>query len=118
MNITDLPVGGCRRYESLECLSDVPYRGRVDKAYWVYTDPITLNEIRVDDIRCKVHRKCESSDIGWWSARDIYRKGKSYFGVLSLGRAFEEAAVGVFTCHYEESAVSVNIIASESKDKI
>ena len=84
----------------------------------MYTDPITLNEIRVDDIRCKVRRKCESSDIGWWSARGIYRKGKSYFGVLRLGRAFEEAAVGVFTCHYEGSAVSVNIIASESKDKM
>ena len=53
MNITDLPVGGCRRYDTLECLSDVPYRGRLKKAYWVYTDPFTNDTCRVPSIRCK-----------------------------------------------------------------
>ena len=119
MNITALPVGECRGYESLECLSNVKYYPlRVDKAYWVYTDPITLEQSRVDDIRCEVRHNCESSDIGWWSARGIYRKGESYFGVLRLGRVVERAAVGLFTCVYEGSTVSVNIIASESKDQV
>ena len=112
MCITDLPEGGCRRYDTLECLSDVPYRGRVEKAYWNYTDPNTGEEHLVDDIRCKSD-ECESPDIGWQSSRGIYRKGKSYYNVVRLGRKFKNAAVGEFTCHFEEDSepsVSVNIL--------
>ena len=119
MNITDLPVGRCRRYESLECLSDVPYQGRMEKAYWKYTDPITLMEYKVDDIRCKVRPKCKSPDIGWWSIKGIYKKGKRYYNVLKLGRVSEEAAVGLFTCHIEgDSNSPVSVIIGESKSRI
>ena len=106
--ITDLPVGGCRRYDSLECLSDVQYRGRVENAYWEYTDPYTLITQRVDTIRCK-DDECNSTDIGWWSARGIYKKGKKYYGVVRLGRHFENARWGLLTCVFEEKTVSVTI---------
>ena len=118
VNITDLPPRGCRRYNTLECQSDVPYRGRMERAYWKYTDPITLTEYKVDDIRCKDCPKCKSPDIGWRSTTAIYRKGKNYFNSLRLGMACDKAAaaVGLFTCHIEgdsNSPVSVNI--GESK---
>ena len=120
VNITDLPVGGCRGYDSLECLSDVKYQGRIDveNTYWIYFDPITRIEYEIDDVRLKVR---ESPDIGWRSARGIYRKGISYYNVLRLGRVSEKPAVGLFTCHIEgdsNSPVSVNIINSKFKDKI
>ena len=121
VNINELPPGGCRRYDTLECLSDVPYRGRKEKAYWKYTDTITLTENMVDDIRCKLYSKCKSPDIGWWSTRAIYRKGKDYFNSLRLGMASNKAEVGLFTCHIEgddKTPVSVNIVKGESKDKI
>ena len=120
VNINDLPKSGCRRYKSLECRSDVPYQGIIDheKAYWVYTDRITLKDYMVDDIRCKVRHKCQRSDIGWRSARGLYRNGKRYLNVLRLGRVSDEAKVGLFTCHIEEdsnSPISVYIVESESK---
>ena len=108
VHITDLPVGGCRRYDTLECLSDVPYRGRVEKAYWKYTD-LDLKDREVDDIRCK-GKDCWK--FGWHSNLGIYKKGKKYFGVVRLGRRFENATTGIFTCHFEgdsDSPVSVNI---------
>ena len=112
MVITDLPVGGCRRYESLECLSDVPYRGRMEVAYWKYTDGITLKDHKVDDIHCK-DDECKSPYIGWQSSKGIYRKGTRYYGVVRLGRKFENATTeGLFTCHFEgdsNTPVSVNI---------
>ena len=109
VSITELPVGGCSRYDSLECLSDVPYRGRVEKAYWMYTDPYTPTITqRVDTIRCK-DDECTSTDIGWWSARGIYKKGKGYYGVVRLGRRFENARWGLLTCVFEEKNVSVTI---------
>ena len=120
-NVTtsDFPDLGCKRLDSLECLSGVPYPGRMVKAYWKYTDPITLKEYKVDDIHCNFRPKlkCESPDIGWRSARGIYRKDKRYFNVLRLGMVSEEPAVGLFTCHIEEdskSPVSVYIVESES----
>ena len=112
VNINDLPVGGCRRYDSLECLSDVPYQGRMEVAYWKYTDPNTLEDHLVDDIRCK-DDECESPDIGWQSSKGIYRKGSSYFGVVRLGRTKGNADLGHFTCYFEgdsEGQVSVNIV--------
>ena len=118
--ITDLPVGGCRRYDSLECLSHVEYQGRVLKAYWKYTNTTSLQEFLVEDFRCQFRRNCKSPGIGWLSARGIYRKGKSYYNVLRLGRVSEKAAVGLFTCNFEEDnedPVSVNIVPCESKDK-
>ena len=114
--ITDLPVGGSRRYDSLECLSNVPDRGRMEEAYWEYADPDNFAlDHRVDNIHCKGD-ECKSPDIGWWSSKGTYRKGKRYYGVVILGRRFENATVGLFTCHYEgdsSSPVSVSIIASE-----
>ena len=111
VDINDLPVDGYRRYETLECLSDVKYRGRVPNAYWEYTDK-SLAEYsstdpntdvhRVDDIRCKGD-KCESSNIGWHSTLGIYRKGRSYYFVLRLGRSDENAKEGFFTCIFGES---------------
>ena len=126
MNITDLPVlnDGCRgyAYNSLECLSDVKYQGlgrvNVENAYWMYTNLINGKKYKIDDVRC---RNCKSPDIGWKSARGIYRNGKSYYNVLRLGRVSEEAEGGLFTCHIKEdsdSPVSVNITACESKVKI
>lgn len=121
VNINDLPKSGCRRYKSLECRSEVPYQRIIIDAYWIYTDPITLKDYKVDDIRCKVRDKCEHSNIGWQSARGLYRNDKSYYNVLRLGKVSDEAKVGLFTCHIEEErktlAVSVNIIACESNDK-
>ena len=111
MNINDLPIGGRRRYDTLECLSDVPYQGRKEAAYWMYTDD-TLVDHMVDDIHCKSY-KCNSPYIGWQSSKGIYRNGSSSFGVVRLGRRFENAALGLFTCHYEgdsNSPVSVSII--------
>ena len=112
--ITDLTVGGCRRYDTLECLSDVKYRGRVEKAYWKYTDQYTLEEHLVDDIHCK-DDKCKRPDnaTGWQSNRGIYRNGSSYYGVVRLGRTKENAVKGLFTCYFEGDSkyeVSVNII--------
>ena len=116
MNITDIPVGGCRRYETLECRSNVPYQAVLRTAYWVYTSN-TLEDHHVDDIRCNMTtNRCRNSDIGWWSRKGIYKKGKRYYGLVRLGKRFENATVGRFTCHYEgdiDSPVSVNIIASE-----
>ena len=109
--ITDLPVGGCRRYDSLECLSDVPYRGRMEKAYWKYTDPDTLEAHEVDDVNCK-DDECKSPYIGWQSSENIYKKGKRYYGAIRLGRKFTNATLGHFTCHFEgdsDTPVSVNI---------
>ena len=111
--IDDLPVGGCRRYDTLECLSDVKYQGAVEKAYWKYTDT-TLKDYLVEDIHCKGD-ECKNPDIafGWQSSRGIYRNGSSYYGVVRLGRTKENAEKGVFTCYFEEdsnSPVSVNII--------
>ena len=100
MSITELPVGGYRRYETLECLSDVPYRGRVEKAYWKYTDD-TLVDHKVDDIRCKTTGGCKSPKIGWQSTKGIYKKGNSYFGVVRLGRNATNPIVGLFTCYFE-----------------
>ena len=113
VNITDLPVDGYRRYETLECLSDVPYRGRVEKAYWKYTDNFLVDH-EVDDIRCKTTGRCKNPEIGWQSTKGIYKNGESYFGVVRLGKRFENAATGIFTCHFEgdsNSPVSVNIIS-------
>ena len=112
VDITDLPVGGYRRYGTLECLSDVPYRGRVEKAYWVYTDQNTLNVYRVDNIRCK-DDECKTPYIGWQSELGVYRKGKAYYGVVRLGRRSENAAEGLFTCYFEGDTgrpVSLNIV--------
>ena len=111
VNITDLPVGGCRRYDSLECLSDVPYRGKVEKAYWKYTDNYLVDNT-IDDIRCKDDDDYKCWKLGWQSTLGIYKKGKKYYGVVRLGRRFENATVGLFTCHFEgdsDSPVSVNI---------
>ena len=119
--ITDLPVRGCRRYDTIECLSEMKYRGRVEKAYWNYTNTTSLKVYKVDDFRCKFRRNCQTPYIGWWSASGIYRKGKSYFNVLRLGRVTKNATVGLFTCNFEDDKydpVSVNIVACESKDKI
>ena len=117
VSLTDLPVGGCRRYDSLECLSDVPYRGRLAKAYWVYTDPNTSENHVVDDIRCK-DDECKSPDIGWQSSRGIYRKGKQYYNVVRLSRRLN-ATMGLFTCYFEgdSNSVSVNIGECEIKCK-
>ena len=112
VDITDLPVGGCRRYDTLECLSDVPYRGRLENAYWEYTNPKT-GEKRVDTIRCKGD-ECKSPYIGWQSSRGIYRKGRRYYGVVRLGRKFKNATAGYFTCHFKGDSgpsVSVNIFS-------
>ena len=115
VNINDLPVGGSGRRDTLECLSDVPYRGRVVTAYWVYTDD-TLEDHMVDDIHCKGD-KCENPDIGWQSSLGIYRNGRRYYGLVRLIRRFENATLGLFTCHYEgDNNISVSIdnsIASE-----
>ena len=110
VDITDLSIGGCRRYDTLECLSDVPYRGRMEKAYWKWTDD-TLKDHKVDDIDCK-YGECTSPYIGWQSSEGVYKKGKRYYGVIKLGRKFENATLGLFTCHFEgdsNSPVSVNI---------
>ena len=117
--ITDLPVHGCRRHNTVECLSDVIYRGRVEKLYWTYTNTTSLQEFLVDDFRC--HHDCKTPYIGWWSVRGIYRKGKFYFNALKLGRVTKNATVGLFTCHLEVEngdPVSVNLVACEYKDKI
>ena len=112
VDINDLPVGGCRRYDTLECLSDVPYRGRVEKAYWKYTDEYLVDH-KIDDIRCKGN---DCWKFGWQSTMGIYRKGKRYYSVLRLGRRFENATVGLFTCHFEGCpAVSVDIGECEVK---
>ena len=112
VNITDLPVGGCRRYDTLECLSELPYRGRVEKAYWKYTDD-TLENHEVDDIRCNGD---DCWRFGWQSTMGMYKKGKKYYNVLRLGRRFETASEGLFTCHFEGCpAVSVNIGECEVK---
>ena len=119
--ILDLPVGGYRHYDTIECLSEMKYRGRVEKAYWNYTNTTSLKVYKVDDFRCKFGRNCKTPYIGWWSARGIFRKGQSYFNVLRLGRVTKNATVGLFTCNFEEDnddPVSVNIVACESKDKI
>ena len=117
VEIGDLPVGGCSSYDTLECLSEVKYRGRVEKTYWNYTDPNTFKDSRVDDIRCK-DDECKSPDIGWQSNLGIYRKGKAYYGVVRLGRSSENAAEGLFTCRFEEETpVSLNIVG-ECEDKI
>ena len=105
MSIDNLPVGGYRRYDTLECLSDVPYRGRVEKAYWKYTDLDTCEEHVIDDIRCKGD-KCKSPDIGWQSTLGIYKEGKRYYNVLRLGRRFETATAGWFTCYFKEDSNS------------
>ena len=110
--INDFPVGGCRSYDSLECLSDVPYRGRMEEAYWKYADPNNfLLDHRVDDIHCKGD-ECKSPYSGWQSSRGIYRKGKRYYNALILGRKFENATETLFTCHFEgdsDSPISVSI---------
>ena len=123
MVITDLPVGGCRRYETLECLSDVPYRERVEKAYWEYNDLDTLKDhvIEVDDIRCNTTDRCKNPEIGWQSSKGIYRNkmDKKYYGVVRLGKTKENAELGHFTCYFEgdsDGPVSVNIV--ERKDMI
>ena len=115
MEITDLPVGGCRRHDTLECLSDVEYRGEFGMAYWVYTDS-TLENHLVDGMCNKTANGCRNSDIGWHSTLGIYKKDKRYYGVVRLGRKFENATQGLFTCHSENDSgfsVSVNIIASK-----
>ena len=123
VNIIDLPVGGCRRYETLECLSDVPYRGRVEKAYWKYTDPDTLVEHKIDDIRCKTTDRCKKSEIGWQSSKGIYKNkmDKKYYGVVRLGRTKENAEVGIFTCYFEgdsdDERVSVNIVTIRTVER-
>ena len=109
VEITDIPVGGYRRYDTLECLSDVPYRGRVENAYWVYTDPNTLEYHVVDDIRCKDDDDHKCGKFGWQSTLGIYKKGKEYYSVVRLGRRNENAARGVFTCHFEGESVSVYV---------
>ena len=116
MNLNDLPVGGYRRYNTLECLSDVKYRGRVEKAYWVYNNPYfeTLNSSLVDSIHCNKTGGCQNPDIGWQSNRGIYRSknDKTYYGVVRLGRSRENAMEGSFTCVFEgdsNTPVSVNI---------
>ena len=112
VEVAGLPVGGCRRYDTLECLSDVPYQGRVEKAYWVYTDN-TLEDHEVDDIRCEGN---ECWKFGWQSTMGIYKKGNRYYNVLRLGRRFENATIGSFTCHFEGCpSVSVNIGECEVK---
>ena len=93
---SDLPVGGCRRYDTLECLSDVPYRGRLENAYWVYTDPNTCEDYPVDDMRCENNDDHECWKYGWQSTLGIYKKGKKYYNVLRLGRRFENATSGLF----------------------
>ena len=112
VHITDLPVGGCRRYETLECLSNVIYRGRVEKTYWKYTDDSLVDHV-IDDIRCEDTDDHECWEFGWQSNLGIYKKGKKYYYVLRLGRQNETATKGLFTCHFEGDAgvdVSVNII--------
>ena len=106
VNITDLPVGGCRSYDTLECLSDVPYRGRVEKAFWKYTDPDTCEEHMIDDIRCKDDDDHKCWKFGWQSTLGIYKKGKKYYSVVRLGRRFENATAGYFTCYFEEDSTS------------
>ena len=106
VEITDLPVGGCRRYDTIECLSDVPYQGKVEKAYWEYNDVVTLEDHKVYDIRCE-GKDCWK--FGWQSNMGIYKKDKKYYNVVRLGRRFENATVGLFTCHFEGDSVSVNI---------
>ena len=98
MEITDLPVGGCRRYDSLECLSEVPYRGKVEEAYWVYTDLDTCEDHVVNDSRCEGD---ECWKFGWQSTLGIYKKDEKYYSVVRLGRQNETAAGGVFTCHFK-----------------
>lgn len=110
MKITDISVGDCRRYNTLECRSDVPYQGRVEKAYWKFTDDTLVDHV-VDDIHCR-DDECESPDIGWESSKGIYRNGNSYFGAVRLGRTKANAEVGLFTCHFEgdsKEPVSVSI---------
>ena len=110
VEITDLPIGGCRRYDTIECLSDVPYRGRVEKAYWEYTDPNDLDKYyKVDDIRCEDDDDHKCWELGWQSTLGIYKKGKEYYSVVRLGRRNETAASGVFTCHFEGESVSVYV---------
>ena len=106
MSLTDLPVGGCRRYDSLECLSDVEYSGpgMLPEAYWVYLE----DSLVIDTIRCKGD-ECKSPYIGWQSSKGIYRKGKKYYNAVRLGRRSKNAATGQFTCHFEGDSVSVNI---------
>ena len=119
--ITDLLVGGCRRYDSLECLSDVPYRGRMEKAYWKYTDTHTLKDLRVDDIRCNtsITGRCKNPEIGWQSSKGIYRNkiDNKYYGVVRLGKTKDDAELGHFTCYFEgdsdDKQVSVNIVERE-----
>ena len=114
VNINDLPVGGCRRYETLECLSDVPYRGGVENAYWKYTDLDSLVDHKIDDIHCEDSEDHKCWQFGWQSNLGIYKKGKKYYGVVRLGRQNETATMGHFTCHFEgdtvDDQVSVNII--------
>ena len=113
VNITDLPVGGCRRYDTLECLSDVPYQGKVEKAYWNYTDK-TLVDHKVDDIHCKNDDDHKCWEFGWQSTLGIYKKGKKYYGVVRLGRRFKNATAGYFTCHFEgDSGPSVSVKISK-----
>ena len=102
--VTDLPVGGCRRFDTLECLSDVPFRGRMEVVYWKWTDD-TLKDHKVDNINCKGD-ECESPYIGWWSKNGIYKnkKEKRYYGAVRLGRRFENATLGLFTCHFERDS--------------
>ena len=105
VNIATLPEGGCRRYDTLECLSDVPYRGRVEKAYWVYTDPFTEKTYDVPSIRCRGNT-CNHA-LGWQSSMGIYRKGRKYFGVVRLGRTKEQPAEGNFTCYFDGDSSTV-----------
>ena len=115
MQITDLPVLGCRRYDTLECLSDVPYRGKFEKAYWEYTDPNDIGKYyKVDDIHCENNENHTCWEFGWQSTLGIYKKGKNYYGVVRLGRRIETAARGLFTCYFEgDSGPRVSVSVGE-----
>ena len=79
----------------------------------MYTDPFYLEDHEVDDIYCKGD-ECRNADLGWWSRKGKYRIGNRYYGMVRLGKRFENATAGLFTCHYEgDRPVSVHIFESE-----
>lgn len=95
------PVGGCRRYNTLECLSDVKYRGRVENAYWAYVCPHSDEECRLDG----TGGECEcNQDVGWHSYMGIYKNGTKYYGTVRLGRTSARALEGTFKCYFEDDS--------------
>ena len=119
INDKHFPIGGFRFYNTLECRSDVKYRGRVENAHWAYVDPVTKEEQRLD---CE-GAECEElqKTIGWRSYSSIYKNGTTYYGTVRLGRTSEKAVDGTFKCYFKDdsnSPVSVDIVDERSKCKI